>query len=73
MREVTFAPADLRLLAGAVKPDRVSSLLDDGERLRTGLAGAAVVCVNSTATRGGVAEMLHDLLPYVWGVGIDVR
>jgi trehalose synthase len=73
MHEVAFAPADLLLLAGVVKPDRVNSLLDDRERLRAGLAGAAIVCVNSTATGGGVAEMLHVLLPYVRGVGIDVR
>jgi hypothetical protein len=33
----------------------------------------AVVCVNSTATGGGVAEMLHVLLPYVRGIGIDTR
>jgi aminoglycoside phosphotransferase len=38
MHEVTFAPVHVRPLAGVVKPDRVNSLLDDGEKLRTGLA-----------------------------------
>ncbi len=37
------------------------------ERLR----GRAVVNINSTAAGGGVAEMLHVLLGYVRGVGID--
>jgi trehalose synthase len=32
-----------------------------------------VVCVNSTASGGGVAEMLRVLLPYVRGTGIDTR
>jgi trehalose synthase len=47
-------------------------LLDAGERVRESLRGA-VVCVSSTATGGGVAEMLHVLLPYVRGAGVDAR
>ena len=68
MHEVTFPVADPRVLAKVVRPDRVDALIDDGEKLRTALAGASVVCVNSTATGGGVAEMLQVLLPYVRGV-----
>jgi len=64
---------DPRVLAKVVRPDRVDALIDDGETLRAALAGASVVCVNSTATGGGVAEMLQVLLPYVRGVGIDAR
>ena len=32
-----------------------------------------MINVNSTASGGGVAEMLHVLLPYARGAGIDVR
>ena len=73
MHEVTFSAADVRGLGEVVPADRVASLLEDAARLREALAGAAVVCVSSTATGGGVAEMLHVLLPYVRGVGIDTR
>jgi trehalose synthase len=73
MREVAFPVDDPRRLAEVVAPDRVESLLGDAERLRDALHGAAVVCVNSTASGGGVAEMLRVLLPYVRGVGIDAR
>jgi trehalose synthase len=73
VHEVTFPVADPRLLARVVATERVESLLHDGEQLRAALAGAAVVCVNLTATGGGVAEMLQVLLPYVRGVGIDAR
>src|SRR6185369_6088584 len=45
----------------------------DGDRLRTALAGAAVISINSTAAGGGVAEMLTGLLSYARGVGIDAR
>ncbi len=73
MHEVMFPVADPRVLTKVVRADRVDSLLDAGEKLRAALAGASVVCVNSTATGGGVAEMLQVLLPYVRGVGIDAR
>ena len=73
MHEVTFPSADLRSLARRVAPERVESLIADGETLRAALDGAAVVSVNSTATGGGVAEMLQVLLPYVRGAGIDTR
>jgi trehalose synthase len=35
--------------------------------------GRAIWHVNSTARGGGVAEILHSLLPYVRGVGVDTR
>jgi trehalose synthase len=73
VQEVTFPVDDPRRLAEVVAADRVESLLGDGERLRDALDGAAVVCVNSTASGGGVAEMLRVLLPYVRGMGIDTR
>ena len=37
------------------------------------LSGRSVININSTATGGGVAEMLHVLLGYVRGVGVDAK
>src|SRR3954453_16921438 len=73
MHEATFPVADPRLLTKVVASERIESLLRDSAGVREALHGAAVVCVSSTAAGGGVAEMLHVLLPYVRGVGIDAR
>lgn len=43
------------------------------ERARDAFAGLAIWHVSSTARGGGVAEILHALLPYVRGAGIDTR
>ncbi len=43
------------------------------ELIRTRLEGRALWNVNTTAAGGGVAEMLHVLLPYVRGAGADAR
>jgi trehalose synthase len=43
----------------------------DGARER--FAGRAIWHVSSTARGGGVAEILHAMLPYVRGVGVDTR
>jgi trehalose synthase len=67
-----FPVIDPRVLGKVVDSGRVESLLEGAERLRESLRGA-VVCVNSTAVGGGVAEMLQVLLPYVRGAGIDAR
>jgi trehalose synthase len=61
------------MLAKVAAAERVDALVDAGERLREQLDGASILCVNSTAAGGGVAEMLRVLLPYVRGIGIDAR
>jgi len=43
------------------------------EVARKRFAGRAIWHVNSTARGGGVAEILHGLLPYVRGAGVDTR
>jgi trehalose synthase len=43
------------------------------ERAREEFAGRAIWNVNSTARGGGVAEILHSLLPYARGAGVDTR
>ena len=65
----------------AVSPERFRGLLGDGyapleeavEAARRVLAGRAIWHINSTARGGGVAEMLHSLLAYARGAGVDVR
>ncbi|HEX8690156.1 MAG TPA: glycosyltransferase [Solirubrobacterales bacterium] len=62
--------------------DRYRALLGDEEfveieriaaRARHEFSGHAIWHVSSTARGGGVAELLHSLLPYVRGAGIDTR
>jgi trehalose synthase len=43
------------------------------EESRREFAGTVIWHVNSTARGGGVAEILHALLPYVRGAGVDTR
>jgi len=66
----------------ALTPERLEPLIGPGraERFRTiaqaardRLAGRTVLNVNSTATGGGVAEMLRTLLAYARGAGIDAQ
>ncbi len=63
-------------------PWRLASLLGDqhiedvearARRLQERIQARAVWNVNSTEKGGGVAEMLHSLLPYARGMGIDAR
>ena len=63
-------PTRLKALVGAERADRFESV---AVATRTLLAGRRVVNVNSTATGGGVAELLQTLLAYVRGVDIDAR
>ena len=43
------------------------------ERAREQFEGRAIWHISSTVRGGGVAEILHSLLPYVRGAGIDTR
>jgi len=62
-------------------PERFRALLGDRyveveaaiSTARRALAGRAVWHINSTATGGGVAEMLQSLLAYARGAGADMR
>ena len=65
----------------ARSPERFRDILGDGyhqieeatERAHELLHGRTIWHVNSTASGGGVAELLFALLPYVRGIGIDTR
>lgn len=56
-----------------IGPARYDALLQDAETFRRRSAGVTVWNVNSTATGGGVAEMLQTLVGYVRDLGVDMR
>jgi trehalose synthase len=69
-------------LCRALSPDRLEVVIGRrrAERFertaaaaREALEGRVVLNVNSTASGGGVAEMLQTLLAYARGVGVDAR
>ena len=68
---VPIAPLEPARLAPFVGPERVERLERMAEALRARLDGRRIVNVNSTATGGGVAEMLQTLLGYVRGAGLE--
>ena len=72
-RQVRIAPLDIEQLRPIIGESRQAALHAAADAARVTLAGRAVVHVNSTATGGGVAEMLPTLLGYTRGVGIDAR
>ncbi len=53
--------------------DRLADFVQLADAVRARFAGRAIWNINSTATGGGVAEMLHSLLPYVRGLDVDAR
>lgn len=56
-----------------VGTEAMSSLERTASRLRDRVRNRIIWNINSTAAGGGVAEMLHALLPYARGLGIDTR
>jgi trehalose synthase len=73
MQEVEVQALDVARLEALVGPERSARFHEVAGAARELLAGRQVVNVNSTATGGGVAELLQTLLAYARGVGIDVR
>jgi trehalose synthase len=73
MREVDVAPMAMDRLASVLAPGRRDVLADAAARGRALLAGRTVWNVNSTASGGGVAEMLQALVAYSRGAGVETR
>jgi len=65
----TRDPQSFTQVVGAERADALALVV--GAEALERLHGRAVININSTAAGGGVAEMLHVLLGYVRGVGID--
>jgi trehalose synthase len=71
--EVEVDAIALDRLADVLGPARAEHFAHVAERARARLQGRRVANVNSTATGGGVAELLQTLLAYAKGAGIDAR
>lgn len=66
----TFPLDRFEPVIGAARVARFKAI---GEQGKEKFAGRVIWNVNSTATGGGVAELLHGLLPYARGAGVDAR
>ncbi|MFI7278070.1 glycosyltransferase [Streptomyces sp. NPDC049879] len=66
-------PATRDAFLTLIGPERADRLQDAARRLRRRLDGGTLWHVNSTAAGGGVAEMLHVLVPFYRALGVPVR
>ena len=73
LREVEVEALDAARLEPLIGPERMARFEQIADATQRTLAGRSVLSINSTATGGGVAEMLQTLLAYVRGAGIDAR
>lgn len=73
LEEVRIQPQPLDRLLELISPERRALLRDAVEDGIGRFANRTVMNVNSTATGGGVAEMLPTLLGYLRGTGIDAQ
>jgi trehalose synthase len=73
LSEVKIASQSIDRLIPLVGEEPVARLKAKAEAARGALEGHRLWNVNSTALGGGVAEMLHSLMPYVRGLGFDAR
>jgi trehalose synthase len=70
---VPIGPMDPHRFRTVLTPEQYSALLELIADSRDELHGRAVWNVNSTATGGGVVELLRPLLGYSRGAGVDAR
>jgi trehalose synthase len=73
LQEVDVQALDAARLESLIGAERMARYEEVAEAAQTALAGHTVLNVSSTATGGGVAEMLQTLLAYVRGAGVDGR
>jgi trehalose synthase len=70
---VEVRPLAPERLAPLIGPERAARFAEVAKTARALLDGRVVLNVNSTATGGGVAELLQTLLAYARGAGVDAR
>jgi trehalose synthase len=73
MQAVSIKTQALEPTLAVIGTRRTARLLAALEHVRTALRGRAIWHINSTASGGGVAEMLQTMLAYERGAGLDVR
>jgi trehalose synthase len=73
LQQVEVRPVAPERLTPLIGEERGAAFADVATAARARLAGRKVVNVNTTATGGGVAELLQMLLAYGRGAGVDGR
>ncbi len=73
VQEVKIEPKRASSFSSVLGDDLVREACDLAAGLQRKLHGRVIWNVNSTAAGGGVAEMLHSLLSYARGLGVDTR
>jgi trehalose synthase len=73
LNDVDVATLDPRRFEAVLGPDATSGFVRRLEQAAERLRGRRLWHLNSTEEGGGVAEMLHFLLGYLVGAGIDAR
>jgi trehalose synthase len=73
VEQVAVTPVPLERLAPLLTPERVQRLETYVAVAQRLLEGRTIWNINSTARGGGVAEMLHTLVAYAAGAGVDIR
>jgi trehalose synthase len=73
MREIRVDPRPLAELAAVLPADQDAAFEQTAARARRILSGATLWNVSATATGGGVAEMLPNLLGYLTAAGVRAR
>jgi trehalose synthase len=73
LSQVPIASQSIDRLIPLVGEEPVARLKAKADAARSLLQNRRLWNVNSTANGGGVAEMLHSLMPYVRGMGFDAR
>jgi trehalose synthase len=73
LREVEVPVLPLERLQSVIGDERHAALLRAGGSVVERLRGRTVWNVNSTASGGGVAEMLQVLVGYIKSAGVDIR
>ena len=71
MRRVEVTAIDPRRLEPLIGRERIASMIAAADALNGRLDGRRLVNVNSTASGGGVAELLRTLVGYALGVGVE--
>lgn len=71
--EVKLPGASIASLTPLVGSERTKRLQEAAKKVRRLLSDNSVININSTASGGGVAEMIQVLLAYTCGAGINAR
>lgn len=73
LHDVDISPLPLEAFRTLIGGERFTRLEDAARASQALLADRVVWNVNSTASGGGVAEMLRVLVGYIRGAGVDIR